>query len=458
MKKIFLYLSIILLSGIVLLSSCGDDSIDESIPESPVLQPFLSVIAEDGETIAEAQISDQNRTIVLDLNKFKTIKEVKIKLNLSKRAKLVSPADTVLTLDMRESYEITVDNIYDEITYTLSALDYLSTTELWRKTGSLMDFSNHNNRSLGISGDYLVVHDRSTDGAFRYYDLETGGEAGELSNEGVDFGNVGSLHMISDDAGNIISGSFAGGEGDEMNIYWWNDVEADPELLLTWVSDAPGNIGRKFYVKGDMNKLAYLYATVSNNDMFLRWEIKDGKATSEIPDKIEFTHPNEGGWGTNGRVIPVSLGKNSNYFINSSRVVRITYMNGEDNTPIYNSEDHIEGVFHQWMKNGGHAFDYVDMNGERYMFIIEQNANEWFTSTFTLKNMMEDPSSIQDITNLIHNRVWNAWLDFPMDPNLATNGNVTGEVKARVSDDGKSAIVAFIATNGGVKVWRVATE
>ena len=445
----------VLVAGIVLFSSCSEDKIDESIPVNPVLKPFLSVIAEDGETIANATISDNERTIVLDLNEFKSIKEVKVRLNLSKRAILVSPSDTVLTLDLREPHEITINNLFDDVTYTISALDFLSKTELWKKKGSLMNFSDHNNRSIGISGDYIVVHDRSAKGANRYYDIETGEEAGVLSNEGVD---IDALHMITDDAGNIISGSFTPGTGSELRLFWWNGVKATPKLLLTWISDAPGNIGRKFFVKGDMTKLAYLYATVSNNDMFYRWEIKDGKVTSATPDKIEFTHPNAGGWGINGKIVPVSVGKNSNYFINSSRVVRITYMNGEDNSVIYNSEEHVEGVYHQWSKNGGHGFDYADMNGEQYLFVIEQNSKEWFTPIFNVKKVVNEPSSIKDISTLVHSRVWNSWLDFPQDPALPDNANVTGDVKARVAADGKSAIVAFISTNGGVKVWRVATE
>ena len=455
MKKIFLYLSMVLVAGIVLFSSCSEDKIDESIPVNPVLKPFLSVIAEDGETIANAKISDNERTIVLDLNEFKSIKEVKVKLNLSKRAILVSPSDTVLTLDLREPHEITINNLFDDVTYTISALDFLSKTELWKKKGSLMNFSDHNNRSIGISGDYIVVHDRSAKGANRYYDIETGEEAGVLSNEGVD---IDALHMITDDAGNIITGSFTPGTGSELRLFWWNGVKATPKLLLTWISDAPNNIGRKFFVKGDMTKLAYLYATVSNNDMFYRWEIKDGKVTSATPDKIEFEHPNTGGWGINGKIVPVSVGKNSNYFINSSRVVRITYMNGEDNTVIYNSEEHVEGVYHQWLKNGGHGFDYADMNGEQYLFVIEQNTKEWFTPIFNVKKVVNEPSSIKDISTLVHSRVWNSWLDFPQDPALPDNANVTGDVKARVAADGKSAIVAFISTNGGVKVWKVATE
>jgi len=121
MKKIFLYLSIILLSGIVLFSSCGNDTLNDSIPLNPVLTPFKAVTAEDGPQIVNASISDKDRTIVFELNNLKNLKEVKVNLNISKRAKLLSPTDTTLTLDLTEPYEITINNIYDDITYTVSA-------------------------------------------------------------------------------------------------------------------------------------------------------------------------------------------------------------------------------------------------------------------------------------------------------------------------------------------------
>lgn len=457
MKRIFLYFSITLICG-ALLSSCGNDKLDESIPVSPVLTPFKSVTAEDGSVIAEAVISDKDKTIVFSLLNVENLKNVKVKLNLSKRTKLVSPMDTLLTLDLTEPYEVVVNNLYDDITYTISVPEFISVKELWRKTGSLINFTRDNNRSVAISGDYLVVHDRGKKGAYDYYNLYTGKEAGTLSNEGVD---MDPLHMISDDAGNIVSCSFTPGTGSELRVYWWNGVEAKPEKLLTWVSDiqeAGSNIGRKLYVRGDMNDLAYLYATVSNLDLFLRWEIKDGKVTSNIPDKVKFTHPNEGGWKVNGKVVPITVSKSANYFINSNNKVRITYMNGENNTAIYNSEESIPNVFAQWL-GGGHAFDYVDMNGERYMFVIEQNERNWMTSIFKLKNMMNDPSSIKDVTDLIHHRKYEEWLDFPLDPVFnGRNTNVIGDVRTRVSDDGKSAIVAFISANGGVKVWKVGIE
>ncbi|SFF70376.1 DUF5000 domain-containing lipoprotein [Sunxiuqinia elliptica] len=121
MKKVFLYWSIIFCSGIVLLSACNDDKLDESIPVNPVLTPFKAVTAEDGPQIVSAEISDKNRTITLELFNLKSLKEVKVNLSVSKRAKLLAPVDTILTLDLTEPYEIAVNNIYDDLIYTVTA-------------------------------------------------------------------------------------------------------------------------------------------------------------------------------------------------------------------------------------------------------------------------------------------------------------------------------------------------
>lgn len=77
---------------------------------------------------------------------------------------------------------------------------------------------------------------------------------------------------------------------------------------------------------------------------------------------------------------------------------------------------------------------------------------------FTVRAMMKDPSKIKDITSLIHTRVWNDWLYFPLDPAFGENGNATGEVKVCVAPDGYSATVAFLCTNSGIIVWNVSLE
>lgn len=121
MKKIFNYLSIILFGGTVLLSSCGLDTFDESIPLNPVLVPIKSVTAQDGAITSVAEISDKNKTIEMEFFNLISLEAVEIHLKVSKRAKLLAPLDTIITLDLREPHEIVINNLYDDLTYTLTA-------------------------------------------------------------------------------------------------------------------------------------------------------------------------------------------------------------------------------------------------------------------------------------------------------------------------------------------------
>lgn len=121
MKKISLFLSILFCVGLSLFYSCKQESMDESIPLNPVLTPIKAVTAQDGEEIASAAISDRNRTIELSLKNLRNLSSVNVNLSISKRAKLLSPQDTTLTLDLTKPYEITVNNLYKDVTYTLTA-------------------------------------------------------------------------------------------------------------------------------------------------------------------------------------------------------------------------------------------------------------------------------------------------------------------------------------------------
>lgn len=121
MKKIISYLTIILFIGVAILSSCGKDKFDESLPLNPVLIPFKAVTAEDGPVIAYAEISDRNRTIEFEFYNLKSLESVEVHLSISKRAELIDPLDTIMTLDLREPQELTINNLYDDITYTLTA-------------------------------------------------------------------------------------------------------------------------------------------------------------------------------------------------------------------------------------------------------------------------------------------------------------------------------------------------
>ena len=133
----------------ILLYSCQEEKMDESIPVNPVLNPIKSVTAQDGNRITTAVISNENRTIHLEFANLSTEerKAVPVKLEISKRAKLITPTDTLLTLDLTQPNSITVNNLLKDITYELTASGPFR-IELWRKTASELDFVQHNNGAM----------------------------------------------------------------------------------------------------------------------------------------------------------------------------------------------------------------------------------------------------------------------------------------------------------------------
>lgn len=462
MKNLY---KIVALLGLILLFSC--EAAEELVPTLGNEITGIRIMLPDGSNTDFAVTPDENNVINLEVDGSRKTDLAKIRMSVSIPNNATVESSVPLGEYMDFSGPVTISVIGvdgDKKTYTIN-LKVIPTAigiqELWKKTGSELGFTLHNNGAIGISGNYIVVHDRA---GFSYLNITDGTKAGDMSWEGIDWQDLGfkmPLHMTTDDAGNIASCNAATAVGQEIHMFWWRGVTAKPELLFKYVlENMPGaQIGRKIYVRGDLTKHAFVYLAVSNNNTILRWEVKDGTVISETPKRIDFDVDYT--MGTQAKVVPVEFGENTNYFINcfvnGLPQVAITYMDGTTNTPIYQSEHHIQDIFHQWL-SGGHAFDYADMNGARYMFLIEQNSNNWMREIFTLRAMMKDPASIKDITSLIHTRVWNDWLYFPLDPALGSNGNNTGEVKVRVAPDGNSSTVAFLCTNGGIIIWNVDLE
>lgn len=120
MKKICILISMILCAGLGV-TSCEEDGLDDSIPENPVMVPIKAVTAQDGDEVVNAVINDKSKTIELSLKNLRSLTNVDVCVSISKRAKLISPADTVLTLDLTQSYSIVVNNMLKDLTYTLTA-------------------------------------------------------------------------------------------------------------------------------------------------------------------------------------------------------------------------------------------------------------------------------------------------------------------------------------------------
>ena len=97
--------------------------LDESLPLNPALPAIKGVKVLDGPFIVEATISNEKRTIHVDLLKATPgdLKALKVYLHISKRATLISHADTALVLDLTKPQQIVVNNLYKDLTYTMTA-------------------------------------------------------------------------------------------------------------------------------------------------------------------------------------------------------------------------------------------------------------------------------------------------------------------------------------------------
>ncbi len=460
-KRINILLSLCVFSLTFLVTGCMEP--EELIPTAGnklTALTFLTSDLIDTQVTVDETETDDVIVIEADVNGLKTtdMSKINVSVNIPNNAR-VEPAFAG-PVDLSEPYHFEVvgaDGARQEYVIEANLSVQYQHRTLWKKTATELGFTNHNNGAVGFSGDYVVVHDR---GGFKYFNISDGEKAGDVSMEGIDWGSLQRtvpLHMATDDAGNIASCNFGVAEGDVIHMYWWEGVDATPELLFEYVFDIPdAQVGRKIYVRGDMTDHAFLYLGISKQNKFLQWEIKNGAVVSEEPRRVDYT------WdytmGIQARIVPTEVAENSNYFLaryeDGVAKVAITYMDGTTNTPIYQSEHHIQNVYHQWL-GGGHAFDYAEMDGAYYIFMLEQNAFNWMREIFDVRKVILRPDEIDSIMDLIKFRAWNDWLNFPMDPNFASNGNVTGEVKVKVSADGKSAYVAFLCTNGGVELWDI---
>lgn len=433
----------------------------------------VSLTVPNGTVFNGQSLSKPSDTIFVEVsdNYTEQLSTIKVQVELPGGAKTIIPFPATSDLTSSVSFEVEGEHGIKG-KYVIKARmvpAILVIKELWNKSATEMGcFVKHNNGAVAFSGDYVVVHERTK---FDYFNINDGSKAGTMSFEGIDWANLTRtvpLYMANDDAGNIVATNFymnrsipAGGNN-IIHMYWWEGVTAQPKLLFSYDVQLPGltgniDVGRKIYVRGDIRSHAYLYMGVSFQNMFLRWEIKNGVPVSNQPEKITFDpgYP----MSTFNTIVPIEFGKNSNYFTSrydaGEAKVAITYMSGTTNKPLYKSEHHIQNIYHQWL-GGGCAFDYLNLKGAKYIFVIEQNKYNWMKEAYNVRTVVSEPAntSKNPLDYVIPGtRVWNGWK--PMDANFGENGNITGDVVTKISDDGNSAYVAFMCTNAGATVWQV---
>jgi len=374
----------------------------------------------------------------------------KPKLTFSAHA-TISP-DTSLVQDFSQpvNYTVTAED-GTQVTYSVkpisparlaSGLRKGSGRLLWSRTLTDMGIVNadHMSTSIAVSGKNLIVNTRNINN--RYFNRFNGAFKGEMNMGGISGVNFKNFYSTSDDAGHILISNLVTAAGQDLFVYKWNSADdQNPVKLLQWKMDIVGSqAGRKLSVKGDLegDALIFMGASASGNTV-LRWKVTGGVLQSETPDKIVYTGATK--WATYADILSEGSAVSDKVYIsgNPGTLVCTDLSTGSDIGVVDLSASGF-GV--------NHSIDLVSFNKGRYLSALSVNTAGGFSFLYDVTNpaLLSTPPSGADYGNVCVYKT-------AVIPALVSNGNSTGDVLLKVSDDGYKMILYTLVTNGSVAAY-----
>ncbi len=295
---------------------------------------------------------------------------------------------------------------------------------------------------MAVTKDHVVLNTRGLQSI--YLDRMTGEKLGTLNMSSIVVpGGLSNFYNTADDDGNILVCNLAPNDkanDGKFKIWKIKDATSTPELYIE--HDEGLALGRKISIKGSIDKDAIITAPIYGPDQqFLRWQVKDGAFVSTTPDKITIDGIEGASWGTHADLVytdPSDI--NSDYFVAYyTQPYKLAWVDGTTNS--------VKGwgpeISSNWVVN---AVDYTLFNKKPYVVQATINPFEWGSNDSAL---LFDASSPESIAT----SVW----ELPVgvyggkeSGNGESNGNGTGDVALKVSDDGLKLHLYFMYTNGQV--------
>ncbi len=378
------------------------------------------------------------------------LKNLKPKVRISAHA-TISP-DTALVQDFSKpvTYTITAEN-GTKVAYTVKAITPAkvaagirtgSARLLWSKNLAEMGINNadHMSTSIALSQGNLIVNTRNVPN--KYFDRFTGEYIGEMTMGDIFNANLKNFFSTNDDKGNILICNLTTSAGQDFFIYKWKGADdVAPVKLVQWKPDITGaQVGRKMSVKGDLNGNAVIYVgAAKSNNTILRWKVEGGVIKSEVPEKIVY--PGAKKWDLYGDIVPMGS-------ITSDKVAISSYPADFVCTDLSSGE--ILGQVNTSGSGYGynHSVDVTAFNGTPYLAainVINNLSGNAFLYDITNPSLLSTLPSSPDYSKVCVLKtatiVTNA------------NGNSTGDVLLRVSDDGYKMIMYAMVTNGSVLAY-----
>jgi len=395
-------------------------------------------------------VIEQSKTIGLVPGGTEIISQ-KPKLTLSPHA-VISP-DTSLVQDFSQpvTYTVTAED-GTKATYTVKAItpEKLSSglrkgsgRLLWSKTLSQMGIPAADNMTtaIAISGKYLVVNTRNIEN--RYFNRFDGNYEGNMTMGGISSVNFKNFYSTNDHAGNILISNLVTAVGQKLYVYRWNGVkDSAPVKYIEWTNDISAKTpqaGRKISVVGDLNgdALIFMGSSTTVNNVILRWQVTGGVLVSQTPDQLFY--PGAKKWTYLADIVSSGTSINDNLFISGSPSDLVcTDVAGT----IIGQVDLAASGY-----TNNHSLDLVKFNHVPYLAAISIASKTGFSYLYDVTDpakLSTAPSS-PDFGSVSMYRT--------ADISSETNGNSTGDVLLKVSDDGYKMIMYTLVTNGSVVAY-----
>ncbi len=296
---------------------------------------------------------------------------------------------------------------------------------------------------IAATGDYIVINTRGA--ASVYIDAKTGEKLGEIDLGGI-AGSLTNFYSTADTEGNILICNLAPNAG-SFKIWKMNSIEATPELMIEW--DGGVAIGRKFSINGSIDGDAVITAPIlAAGQQIARWTVVGGVLSSQTPEIITMSGLAKG-WSTNADIVATSnTDLAADYFVASYSDNTFAWVDGSSNSV----SKALDAISANYIPN---AVDYIEFNNAKYSTLNWVNSFSWGAADAVwLLDVSSDVNFAGNLdTRTCNAVVWeserNVYGGKSVDPPVV-NGNGTGDVALRVSEDGYYMYLYFMFTNGYV--------
>lgn len=296
---------------------------------------------------------------------------------------------------------------------------------------------------IAVTKDYVVLNTRGTNSI--YLNAKTGENVGEIELGDLK-GSLTNFYNTADDDGNILMCNLAPNAG-SFKVYKITSVPGTPELYIEWNGGVA--IGRKLSIVGSINSNAIITAPIlAAGQKFARWTVVNGTLSSQTPDVVTMSGLAKG-WSTNCDIVYSSATDvNGDYFVASYSDNTFAWVDGATNSV----RKKLDGISGNYIPN---AVDFVSFNKASYTTLNWVNSFSWGSADAVwLLDVTNDTNFAGNLDSKSCKAVvWeserNVYGGKSVSPSVV-NGNGTGDVALRVSEDGYFMYLYFMFTNGYV--------